>query len=86
MFGSIGFIVNDKLCVGVGDHADHVMMVRVGPEAYQAALQKKGARPAVMRGREQKGYIFLREEAVTTSADITYWVNLALVFNETVKK
>ena len=81
MFGSIGFMVNGKLCVGVGDHDDHVMMVRVGPEAYEKALQKKGARPAIMRGRERKGYIFLVEEGVAAQKDIDYWVGLALDFN-----
>jgi TfoX/Sxy family transcriptional regulator of competence genes len=85
MFGSIGFIVNGKLCIGVGDHADHNMMVRVGPEKYEEALQRKGALPAIMRGREMKGYVFLLEEAVETDADLDYWVDLALTYNKTLK-
>lgn len=83
MFGSIGFIVHGKLCIGVGDHADHAMMVRVGPKHYAQALARKGAHPAIMRGREYKGYIFLTDDAVTTQDDIAYWVNLALDFNKT---
>lgn len=82
MFGSIGFIVNGKLCIGVGDHTDHIMMVRVGPDVYGQALQIKGAQPAIMRGREIKGYVFLLEEAVKTQADLDYWVGLALDFNK----
>jgi TfoX/Sxy family transcriptional regulator of competence genes len=82
MFGSIGFMVNGKLCIGVGDHPDHVMMVRVGPDAYQEALAKKGARPAIMRQREMKGYVFLLEEAVKPDEDLDYWVKLALDFNQ----
>ncbi len=82
MFGSIGFMVNGKLCIGVGDHDDHVMMVRVGPEAYDKALQRNGAQPAIMRGRERKGYIFLLEEAVKTQKDLDHWVSLALKFNK----
>lgn len=81
MFGSIGFIVNGKLCIGVGDHPDHNMMVRVGPAVYSEALQKKGAHPAIMRGREYKGYIFLVTDAVKTEKDLRYWVDLALDFN-----
>lgn len=81
MFGSIGFIINDKLCIGVGDHPDHNMMVRVGPDMYEEALKKKGAHPAIMRGREYKGYIFLVTEAVKTEKDLQYWVDLALDFN-----
>lgn len=81
MFGSIGFMVNGKLCLGVGSHKDHVMMVRVGPDSYATALKRKGAGPAIMRGREHPGYIFLVEGAVRTKKDLDYWVGLALEFN-----
>lgn len=83
MFGSIGFKVNDKLCLGVGDHADHQMMVRVGPDAYEVALKRKGANPAIMRGRDYRGYIFVTSEGLKTQNDIDYWVGLALDFNKT---
>jgi TfoX/Sxy family transcriptional regulator of competence genes len=82
MFGSIGFIVNGKLCIGVGTHPDHVMMVRVGIEKYDEALHKKGATPAIMRGKERKGYVFLLNEAITSERDLEYWVELALTFNK----
>lgn len=85
MFGSIGFMVNGKLALGVGDHDDHIMMVRVGAEAYEKALQKKGAAPAIMRSRERKGYIFLLNEAVKSPADLQEWVNLVLAYNKTLK-
>ncbi|HTH72265.1 MAG TPA: TfoX/Sxy family protein [Candidatus Pristimantibacillus sp.] len=82
MFGSVGFMVNGKLCIGVGDHADHIMMVRVGPQKYAEALQHPGAAPAVMRGREQPGYIFLVNQAIASPQDLKYWVNLALAYNK----
>jgi len=82
MFGSIGFMVNGKLCLGVGDHSDHNMMVRVGPEKYTEALQRPGCGPAIMKGREHPGYVFLIKEAVTSQKDLKYWVNLALEYNK----
>lgn len=82
MFGSIGFIVNGKLCIGVGDHVDHNMMVRVGPEKYDEALRRVGATPAIMRGREMKGYVFLTEEALADEPGLDYWVELALDYNK----
>jgi TfoX/Sxy family transcriptional regulator of competence genes len=85
MFGSIGFMVNDKLCIGVGDHDDHIMMVRVGPEKYDKALGKKGARPAIMRGQERKGYVFLLDDAVKSQKDLESWVDMALEFNKDLK-
>jgi TfoX/Sxy family transcriptional regulator of competence genes len=83
MFGSVGFMVNGKLCLGVGDHADHNMMVRVGPQKYEEALHRPGAKPAVMRGREYPGYIFLDNPAIASQQDLEYWVNLALEHNKT---
>ena len=85
MFGSIGFMVNGKLALGVGDHDDHIMMVRVGPEKYEEAMKRKGATPAIMRGRERKGYVFLLAEAVASSADLRAWVDLALDYNKSLR-
>jgi len=85
MFGSVGFIINGKLAIGVGDHEDHIMMVRVGLEEYENALQKAGTAPAIMRGREQKGYVFLLNEAITSPADLKEWVDAALRYNQTLK-
>lgn len=82
MFGSIGFIVNGKLCIGVGDHDDHAMMVRIGKDAYPDALKRTGVHPAIMRGREMKGYVFLDTESVETAEQIEHWVKLALDFNQ----
>jgi TfoX/Sxy family transcriptional regulator of competence genes len=83
MFGSIGFMVNGKLALGVGDHDDHIMMVRVDPEAYEEAVQRRGAAPAIMRGRERKGYVFLLAEAVRSPEDLKMWIDLALDYNKT---
>lgn len=82
MFGSITFMVNEKLCITVGDHTDHQMMVRVDPAEYEHAVQRKGAQPAIMRGREMKGYVFIVEDGVATGEDLDYWVGLALDFNQ----
>lgn len=86
MFGSIGFMVNGKLALGVGDHDDHIMMVRVGPENYESALKQNGANPAIMRGRERPGYVFLLAEAIGTPAQLEEWVKLALAHNRTLLK
>lgn len=81
MFGSIGFMVNGKLCFGVGEHKGFSMMVRVGLENYEEALSMSGAHPTVMRGRVMKGYVSLTKEALGTQKDVEYWVRLGLQFN-----
>jgi len=85
MFGSIGFMVNGKLCLGVGEHGDHIMMVRVGPQNYEEALSHIGAAPATMGGRERPGYVFLLNEAVRSQQDLEYWVELALEYNKSLR-
>lgn len=86
MFGSIGFKVNGKLCLGVGDHDDHQLMVRVGPNAYSDALKQPGAHPAIMREREMKGYVFVTGDGLTKEGSLEYWVKLAVTFNTQLTK
>ena len=86
MFGSMGFMVDGKLCLGAGDHEDHQMLIRVGPDRYEEALKRKGAKPARMRGHEMKGYVFLDEEAIETDAELKYWVDLALEYNKSIER
>jgi len=81
MFGSIGFMVNGKLCLGVGEHKGFSMMVRIGPENYEEVLIRNGVHPTVMRGRVMKGYVSLKKEALKTREDVEYWVQSGLRFN-----
>jgi TfoX/Sxy family transcriptional regulator of competence genes len=85
MFGSIGFMVNGKLCIGVGEYKGSAMMVRVGPEKYEAALQKDGAMPTVMRDRVMKGYISLKSESVKDSFVLEEWITMALEYNRSLQ-
>ncbi len=77
-FGSIGFMVGGVLRVGVGRHDDHVMMARV-PEAQQEqALTEPGVRPAVMRGKPLRGWLYFEDEAVATDEQVARRVAAAL--------
>jgi len=80
MFGGIGFMVNKKMCVSINNRPDHIMMVRIASDNREA-LKKKGAKVAVMRGKEMPGWIFLTKEAIATQDDFDYWIQLALDFN-----
>lgn len=85
MFGGISFMVNGKMCVAVNNRPDHIMMVRVDSED-QGALKRKGAKVAIMRGKEMPGWIFLAKEAITTQDDFDYWIQLALAFNKNLER
>jgi hypothetical protein len=78
MFGSVGFLVGGVLRVGVGRHADHVMMARIPVAEAAAALTAPGVKPAVMRGRPMSGWLFFEDEAVATDQQLGRWVAAAL--------
>lgn len=81
MMGGLVFMVNGKMCVSVATRPDHILMVRVDPN-NQDVLKRKGAKQAIMRGRQMPGWIFLTEEALKTEEDFDYWIALALKFNK----
>ena len=78
MFGGICFMVNDKMCIGV---AEDEMMCRIGPDAYEAALEKNGVREMVFTGRPMVGYVFVDNSVLASKKDLRYWVDLCLKFN-----
>lgn len=83
MFGGITFMVRKKMCVSVGRER---IMCRIDPAPHDAALQRGGCRTVVMKGRRYRGYVYVDAEAVTTKADLDYWVGLALDYNNKAKR
>lgn len=78
MFGSLAFVVNGKMCVTAGPGR---IMCRIHPELHDQEVKKDGCSTVVMRGREYKGYIYIRESCLKTESDLMYWINLSLEFN-----
>ncbi len=75
-------MVDEKMCIGiVKDH----LMARVGPDVYEAALSKPGAKPLDFTGRPMKGYVFVDEDGIDKDTDLAHWVDLCLAFNPQAK-
>lgn len=79
MYGGIAFMVRGKMCICVGGSDADNVMVRVGPERYEAALKRPGTAPTIMKNRPIRGYVDLDHEG---RKDLTSWAALALKFNE----
>ena len=79
MFGSLAFTVNEKMCINVGENR---VMFRIDPAVHENALEIRGCRAVVMKGREYKGYVYVSEEGLGTKEDFDYWVRLALGYNK----
>ena len=83
MFGGMAFLLDGKVFVGI---AKDDLMVRVGPERYEAALAQAHVRPMDFTGRPMKGYVFVGLEGTRTQAAVATWVERAIRFVATVEK
>ncbi len=55
------------------------------PALYETIAEKNGFRTMIMKGREYKGYGYVREEGIKLKRDFDYWIGLALDFNNKAK-
>jgi TfoX/Sxy family transcriptional regulator of competence genes len=77
MFGGLAFMVKGHMVCGViGDD----LMVRVGPEAYEAALKKAGARPMDFTGRPMKGMVYVGPRGHKRAPSLKTWVEQGLSY------
>jgi hypothetical protein len=45
-------------------------MCRIDPAIHDAALERKGCRTVIMKGRQYRGYVYVDAEAVRTKASL----------------
>jgi TfoX/Sxy family transcriptional regulator of competence genes len=83
MFGGVAFLLDGKMFCGVAS-AD--LMVRVGPERYDAALAEPHARPMDFTGRPMNGYVFVSTSGLRSDTALKKWIGLAMAFVATVDK
>lgn len=82
MMGGLTFMVNGKMCVGIV-HDD--LMVRISPDEYERALERRGCREMDFTGRPMRGFVFVSPEGTKTIRDLGYWISLALDYNKVAK-
>ena len=82
MFGSIAFMVNDKMCVAADAQS---IMCRIHPSLHASAIERPGCSAVVMRGREYRGYIDVHGSALKSKESLKYWIDLCLDFNHEAK-
>ncbi len=80
MFGGLAFMVGGHMCCGpLGTD----LMVRVGPEAYEACLALPGARVMDFTGRPMKGFVTVAADAIAEDSALAKWIARGLAFVET---
>jgi TfoX/Sxy family transcriptional regulator of competence genes len=78
MFGGLTFMVEGHMCCGV---LGEDLMLRLGPEAADEALEEEHLRPMDFTGRPMPGMVFAGPKAVDDDADLARWLERALEFN-----
>lgn len=88
MMGGLCFMVDGKMLCGlslVKKYGDHLLMARIGPEAYETELSKPECLPMDFTGRPMNGYIYITPDGYDTDAGLAYWINRCLAFNPLAK-
>jgi TfoX/Sxy family transcriptional regulator of competence genes len=71
MFGGVGFMLRGNMACGVNGSD---LIVRVGPEGYEAALGRPYAGVFDMTGRPMTGWVTVAPEGYEDDAALTGWV------------
>jgi hypothetical protein len=82
MFQGLAFMVDDKLCIGV---RSDVLLCRIGPDEYEAALDMNGVEPMIMNGRSAIGYVYVSPQAYASQEAFNLWISKCLAFNKFAK-
>lgn len=77
MFGGLAFLLGGNMCCGVvGDE----IMVRVGAEAYEAALNHPHARKMDFTGQPLRGFVYVAAEGIEDDEELEDWVQRGVDF------
>src|SRR5438876_11303808 len=71
MFGGIAVLLNGNMSCGV--HGEE-MIVRLAPDATDAALVQKHTRVFDLSGRPMKGWILIEPDGLRTDKKLAKWV------------
>lgn len=80
MFGGLAFMIHGNMCVGV---AHDSLIVRIGPDAYEAALAEEHVREFDFTGRPMRGWIVVTEAGLVQFAAVKDWTDRAFDFVKT---
>jgi TfoX/Sxy family transcriptional regulator of competence genes len=80
MFGGIAFMVAGNMCCGV---IRDDLMVRLGEERADAALDEPHTRPMDFTGRPMKNLIYVGPVGTADDAALRGWIDRALAFVDT---
>ena len=80
MFGGTGFLLNGNMCCGIHKRR---LILRLGIEAAEAALQQPHVKPFDITGKPMRGWAMIDERHLDDEGTLREWVLLAVGFAKT---
>ena len=80
MFGGLAFMCRGHMFVGINNTE---LMARIGPDNYLAALKLPHVREMDFTGKAMKGYVYIADEGLSNSQELSKWTNMCLAFIDT---
>jgi TfoX/Sxy family transcriptional regulator of competence genes len=75
MFGGLCFMRSGNMCFGI---VGGELMVRVGPDEYEASLALANAREMDFTGRSMRGMVYVSEDGLSEDHDLSGWLDRGL--------
>jgi hypothetical protein len=77
MFGGLCFLLGGNMCCGI---VGEELMLRVGPERYEAVLARDHAREMDFTGRAMRGMVYVASDGFATDDALLTWLAPAVDF------
>ncbi len=77
MFGGVGYMLHGNMACGI---LDDELIVRVGKDAYETALQRPYTRVFESRGRMMTGWVMVNLEGTADDNQLSQWVEQGIEF------
>lgn len=83
MFGSVCFLLDGNICVGVWKDS---LIARLGQAQGDAALAEPHVRKMDVTGKPMAGWILVEPDGVESDAQLNRWIDRAIEFARTLPK
>ena len=83
MFGGVGFLLNGNMLVGVWKTS---LIVRLGPDGYEEALQEPNVGEFDITGKPMKGWVMVEPDGIERDEQLSLWIERAIDFVKALPK
>lgn len=80
MFGGVGFLLHGNMCVGIWKNS---LIVRLGAEAAEAALEDPNVAPFDITGKAMTGWAMVEPDGLERDEQVSAWIEQAVEFVST---